>query len=83
MEHYRTLDLPLFFRSLPRSGDKGQLPRGLRDQEVGSLGMREAKAFGSDWRCSLLSPRLAEPTGPRLSSPMEKERASNGTVQPG
>lgn len=79
MGHYRTLDLPLFFRSLPRSGDKGQLPRRLGDQEVGSLGMREAKAFESDWQCSPLSPRHAEPTGPCLSSPME-ERAFNGTV---
>lgn len=83
MGHYRTLDLPLFFRSLPRSGDKGQLPRGLGDQEVGSLGLREAKAFESDWRCSFLSLRLAEPTGSCLSSPMKKERAFNGTVQPG
>lgn len=55
---------------------------GLGDHEVGSLGMREAKAFESDWQCSLLSRSLAEPTGPHPFSAMEKEETFNGTIHP-
>lgn len=45
--------------------------------------MRRAKSFDSVWRCSVMPPSLAVPTGPYLSSAMEKGGPLNETIHPG